>query len=78
MRAYGAALLAARDAEGGREAADAARYRWLRDAQLAAYRRAVNRIDDRTEYREFTRADITAILAELTEELRALTGKVVL
>jgi hypothetical protein len=33
MRAYAAALLAARDAEGGRVAADAARYRFLRDSQ---------------------------------------------
>jgi hypothetical protein len=57
------------------DAATVMRDQYLARAERAererdAYRQAIHRIDDRTEYREFTRADITAILADLT---RALT-----
>lgn len=39
------------------------------EAELALYRRTINEIDDRTEYRSFTRADISEILARLTAAL---------
>src|SRR5687768_16294752 len=41
-------------------------------SQLAAYEQAVNRIDDRIEYREFGADDLHAILADLTAQLAAL------
>lgn len=39
-------------------------------ARLSCYQRAVNKIDDLVEYREFTKADIHKILATLTTELQ--------
>lgn len=38
-------------------------------AQLAAFQRAVKRIDDRVEYRAFTKADIHEVLNDLTNDL---------
>lgn len=39
-------------------------------ARLSCYQRAVNKIDDLVEYREFAKADIYKILAALTAELQ--------